>query len=189
MYCGCSYAPNPLSKGCSQKARSKNIARLIREGYDARQAAAIAYSTQRKAGCKVPKRKANRNPPYEVYGVHEYNIAGSDDLATAITTARDTHEDWFDKVVVYDAGRKDRGPKGEFVAMFRPNKKRRKKGKRASRSYKANPGLLDIALIGLAAVGGWWLWKQYGAKAKAAATTATTTAGQVVTSVRPTLVR
>jgi len=38
----------PLSKGCTLKSRSKNIARLIREGKPRAQAAAIAYSVQRK---------------------------------------------------------------------------------------------------------------------------------------------
>lgn len=281
MGCGCSYASNPLSKGCSHKTRAKNIARLVSEGYDARQAAAIAYSTQRKAGCKVPKRKAKRNPPYGVYGVSEsfQHRFGGIDSAAAYAKMMLTHPvkaERLDKVVVYDEARKDRGPKGEFVAMFRPNssgefvekfgrryrrgtqfgccsdcgavielgarggstywrdeprqycdgcktgsphvlvdepwgtpgycwargisgvyvggkfvrtglasmslaggrkkedffvankpkKRRRKKGKR--RTYKSNPGVIGLAVLGLAAVGGWWLWKQYGAKAKAA---------------------
>lgn len=282
MGCGCSYALNPLSKGCSHEARTKNIARLIREGYDARQAAAIAYSTQRKAGCKVPKRKAKRNPPYNIYTVAEQFWGQYAGLEDAVEQGRDLARDSsHDKVIVYDAGRTDRGPKGEFVAMFRPNasgefvkkfgrvfrrgtqfgccsdcgavielgarggstywrdeprqycdgckmgsphravdepwgtpgycwargisgvyvggkfvrtglasmslaggrkkedffvankpkKRRRKKGKRST--YKSNPGVIGLAVLGLAAVGGWWLWKQYGAKAKAAVATVT----------------
>jgi len=38
----------PLSKGCTPRSRSKNIARLIREGKPSAQAAAIAYSVQRR---------------------------------------------------------------------------------------------------------------------------------------------
>lgn len=170
--CGCAYGPNPLSKGCSQHSRSKNIARLISEGYDPRQAAAIAYSTQRKAGCKVPRRKAKRNPPFAVYGVREsfedrFNQIGpAADFAKAVL--HDPHDlTPFDKMVVYDEARADRGPKGEFVAMFRPNGKRRRKGKKKPRSYKANPGLGDLAVMGLAVFGAWVLWKTYGDKVKA----------------------
>jgi len=39
----------PLKKGKSDKARSANIATEIRAGKPAKQAAAIAYSVQRKA--------------------------------------------------------------------------------------------------------------------------------------------
>lgn len=39
----------PLKKGSSDKDRSENIAELIRSGRDPKQAAAIAYSTQRRA--------------------------------------------------------------------------------------------------------------------------------------------
>lgn len=46
----------PLSKGCTPKSRSKNIARLIREGKPRAQAAAIAYSVQRKhCHCSAPR--------------------------------------------------------------------------------------------------------------------------------------
>lgn len=38
----------PLKKGRSKATISKNIAKLRREGYPAKQAAAIAYSTARK---------------------------------------------------------------------------------------------------------------------------------------------
>ena len=47
----------PLTKKCGPTARSANIAAERRAGKPAKQAAAIAYSTQRKAGCKPPKRK------------------------------------------------------------------------------------------------------------------------------------
>lgn len=51
----------PLTKGCGKKSRSTNIAELRRSGRSATQAAAIAYSTQRKAGCKPkPKLKKRR---------------------------------------------------------------------------------------------------------------------------------
>lgn len=41
--------PMPLKKGSSNKTRSENIRREIAAGKDPKQAAAIAYSEQRKA--------------------------------------------------------------------------------------------------------------------------------------------
>jgi len=38
----------PLKKGKSKKVRADNTAELIRSGYPAKQAVAIAYSVQRK---------------------------------------------------------------------------------------------------------------------------------------------
>ena len=47
----------PLSKGCTMRSRSKNIATLIREGKPSAQAAAIAYSVQRKhCHCSITRR-------------------------------------------------------------------------------------------------------------------------------------
>jgi hypothetical protein len=47
----------PLSKGCTPRSRSKNIARLIREGKPRAQAAAIAYSVQRQhCACRITPR-------------------------------------------------------------------------------------------------------------------------------------
>jgi len=46
----------PLAKGSSQEIISRNIAKLRREGYDVKQAAAIAYS---KAGKSRKKKKHN----------------------------------------------------------------------------------------------------------------------------------
>lgn len=48
----------PLTKKCGPKARSQNIATERRAGKPPKQAAAIAYSTQRRAGCRVPKKKS-----------------------------------------------------------------------------------------------------------------------------------
>ena len=45
----------PLSKGTGKKAVSKNVRRLIKEGYPQRQAVAISLETQRRA--KKKKRK------------------------------------------------------------------------------------------------------------------------------------
>lgn len=45
----------PLSEGKSDKARSKNIAKLIDEGYPKKQAVAIGYSKQRKGKKKSAK--------------------------------------------------------------------------------------------------------------------------------------
>ena len=48
----------PLTKKCGPAARSTNIRTEIRAGKPPKQAAAIAYSTQRRAGCTVPKKKS-----------------------------------------------------------------------------------------------------------------------------------
>lgn len=48
----------PLVKGKTQKSVSENIRRLSHEGYDPKQAAAIAYSTARKAGGKFARTKS-----------------------------------------------------------------------------------------------------------------------------------
>ena len=45
----------PLSKGVSKKVRERNIEELIRAGHPPDQAAAIAYSVQRKAKAKSKK--------------------------------------------------------------------------------------------------------------------------------------
>lgn len=45
----------PLRKGISKKAREKSIEELIRAGHPPDQAAAIAYSVQRKAKSKGRK--------------------------------------------------------------------------------------------------------------------------------------
>jgi hypothetical protein len=39
----------PLVKGKSKSAFSENVKRLVKEGYDQKQAVAIAYDIQRKA--------------------------------------------------------------------------------------------------------------------------------------------
>lgn len=286
--CGCLATPNPLSRGCTQKARSKNIGTLIREGYGPAQATAIAYATQRQSGCKIPRRRAKKNArresayerymrdlreietefarsirtewspeerryvtpdaaakdrarrlhraksdaayaaysasgrdsasgresregtvdavrallglaplyervsateseglesvpeelimsrhsrrragyrtnsPYGVYGVSEQFDARFDDIGAAAEYAKralyDHHRSPVDKMVVYDEERMDRGPKGEFVAMFRPNKKRRRKAK--SKRFRKNPTSIVLPLtIGALAIAGlvWFL--------------------------------
>jgi hypothetical protein len=57
----------PLKKGCSAKTRGKNIATLRREGRPAKQAAAIAYSEQRRQGCDVPGRASGKRMSYEEF--------------------------------------------------------------------------------------------------------------------------
>ena len=50
----------PLVKSTSKKAVSKNIATEIRAGKDPKQAAAIAYSVQRKAKSTASKAKGKK---------------------------------------------------------------------------------------------------------------------------------
>ncbi len=42
----------PLKESASPKARSKNIAEMVKAGHDPKQAVAAAYSIQRKAAAK-----------------------------------------------------------------------------------------------------------------------------------------
>ncbi len=46
----------PLEKGTTAKVRSRNIAKLRRENYPAKQSIAIAYSVARKSGAKLPRK-------------------------------------------------------------------------------------------------------------------------------------
>lgn len=50
----------PLPKGKSRKTISSNIAKLRREGYEAKQAAAIAYNNAGEGKKKRSKRKPRR---------------------------------------------------------------------------------------------------------------------------------
>jgi hypothetical protein len=43
----------PLSEGSGRETISENIAKLVREGYDQKQAAAIAYSKAREGDCAM----------------------------------------------------------------------------------------------------------------------------------------
>lgn len=47
----------PLRKEKSKKAVSANISELVRSGRPQKQAVAIALSTARKAGAKIPKKR------------------------------------------------------------------------------------------------------------------------------------
>ncbi len=50
----------PLEKGTSSKVRSRNIAKLRREDYPAKQSVAIAYAVARKSGAKLPRPRPRR---------------------------------------------------------------------------------------------------------------------------------
>lgn len=72
------------------------------------------------------------NPPYNLYSSEEKFIETWDDLGNAVTVAREfAQTPGVDKVVVYDRGRSGHGPKGEFVAMFRPDYAKKNPAKRA----------------------------------------------------------
>ena len=47
----------PLKKGASKKTISSNIRELIHSGRPKKQAVAIALSTARKSGAKIPRKK------------------------------------------------------------------------------------------------------------------------------------
>jgi hypothetical protein len=82
---------------------------------------------------KRRRRKTKRNPPYGVYATKETRVAKEPTLPQAVELAdyMAKHgylmDEGYEKSVVYDEGRMDRGPKGEFVAMFRPNKRKRRR--------------------------------------------------------------
>lgn len=50
----------PLEKSASKKARSRNIAEMIRAGYPAKRAEAAAYRNQRKVRAQQATRKKRR---------------------------------------------------------------------------------------------------------------------------------
>lgn len=90
--------------------------------------ALVANKKRRRHGKGKRRRHMRRNPPYGMYAVTEHRVGSLAKLGAAVRYARRlSRGKKHDKVVVYDEGRKDRGPKGEFIAMFRPNRRRRSK--------------------------------------------------------------
>lgn len=59
----------PLIKSTSDKARSENIAEMIKSGHDPKQAEAAAYSNQREAERHTHK---SRNAEREQHDKHRY---------------------------------------------------------------------------------------------------------------------
>ena len=82
---------------------------------------------------KRRKNKAKANPPYAVYRTEKvrqrYGHEPFDRIEGAVRHAeRDARSKGLE-LVVYDEGKAGRGPYGEFVAMFRPNRAVKRRAK------------------------------------------------------------
>lgn len=96
----------PLIHGKSDKSRSKNIARLIKENYSPKQAAAIAYKEQRKAKAKddLISRRINKEirkdlEAGETYQQAARNVYGRNRKQAEGDTRDDTVEAWISRKI------------------------------------------------------------------------------------------
>jgi hypothetical protein len=132
---------NPLSKGCTPRSISRNIALMMREGRPQKQAIAIALDTARRAGCKVKRR-----------------VKPSRGKATKLKRGCSPAVKASNMHALMDAGYAHR--QAVAVMLDKARESGCKVPRRRRRKAKRNPSPTQIGLIvgGLAVVGlaAWW---------------------------------